>query len=335
MKIKIALFGFALFFSLFPSAFADDLNLFVSIQPQKTFVEKIGGDKVKVSVMVEPGASPATYEPKPRQMAALSKATLYFAVGVPFENAWLDKIVAANPSMRIVRTQEWIEKMPMAAHHHHNDEESPEDAEHGHHKEHGHHEADHGKSHGDEKELHHDDAEHSGGDHAAEGHDHGIRDPHIWLSPPLVMLQARHIAMALSQADPENRSVYMKNYGNFAAEVAALDAELGNLFANVPPKSGFMVFHPAWGYFAEAYGLTQIPIEIEGKEPKPSELKGLIERAKAEKIRVIFVQPQFSQKSARMIAQSIEGSVVTADPLSPDWAENLKDVARKIRDTLQ
>jgi zinc transport system substrate-binding protein len=83
-------------------------SAFVSIQPQKYFVERIGGDAVDVKVMVDPGAHPAVYEPSPRQMAALSRADLYFAAGVPFEDAWLKKIQAANPDLKIVHTDDWI-----------------------------------------------------------------------------------------------------------------------------------------------------------------------------------------------------------------------------------
>jgi zinc transport system substrate-binding protein len=105
------------------STAADKLPVFVSIVPQKYFVQQIGKDLVDVQVMVQPGASPATYEPKPKQMADLSKTKIYFAIGVPFENAWLGKIAAANPDMRVVHTDHGIEKLAMAAHHHHDDHE--------------------------------------------------------------------------------------------------------------------------------------------------------------------------------------------------------------------
>ncbi|MDJ0988025.1 MAG: zinc ABC transporter substrate-binding protein, partial [Desulfobacterales bacterium] len=100
------------------SAAADKLPVFVSIVPQKYFVQQIGKELVEVQAMVQPGASPATYEPKPQQMADLSKTKIYFAIGVPFENAWLSKIAAANPNMRVIHTDHGIEKLAMAAHHH-------------------------------------------------------------------------------------------------------------------------------------------------------------------------------------------------------------------------
>jgi zinc transport system substrate-binding protein len=95
------------------------------------------------------------------------------------------------------------------------------------------------------------------------------------------------------------------------------------------------VFHPAWGYFAHAYGLTQVPVEIEGKEPKPAQLKALIQHAREEGIKVIFVQPQFSSKSAKLVAREIGGEVAFVDPLAEDWSANLREVADKFRAALR
>jgi zinc transport system substrate-binding protein len=91
-----------------------------------------------------------------------------------------------------------------------------------------------------------------------------------------------------------------------------------------------MVFHPSWGYFAKDYGLAEVPVEIEGKDPKPSQLRELIEHAREKNIRVVFAQPQFSQKNAKIIAREIDGEVVFADPLAENWADNLLEVAQKI-----
>ena len=98
---------------------ADPLPVFVSIPPQKYFVEKIGGNRVSVSIMVTPGSNPHNYEPRPNQMTALSKATIYFAIGITFEDAWLSRFSDINPKMRIVHTEEGIEKISMAPHEHH------------------------------------------------------------------------------------------------------------------------------------------------------------------------------------------------------------------------
>ncbi|MCP3955404.1 MAG: zinc ABC transporter solute-binding protein, partial [Desulfobacterales bacterium] len=175
---------------------AEKLPVFVSIGPQKYFVQQIGKDLLTVQVMVQPGASPATYEPKPRQMTALAKTRVYFAIGVPFENTWLQKIAAANPKMKVVHTDLEITKIPMAAHHDHDDEVEQ---------------------------------------HAADKHDHlqeaGGLDPHVWLSPPLVKIQAYAILAALQELDPTNRDVYATNFKQFSAEIDQLDAELRQTFS--------------------------------------------------------------------------------------------------------
>jgi len=271
------------------TAASQKLAVFVSILPQKYFVQQICKEFVDVQVMVPPGASPATYEPKPRQMAAIAKARIYFSIGVPFENTWLKKIAAINPDMALVPTDRGIKKLPMAAHHRQEDENQPE---------------------------------------------HGSLDPHIWLSPPLVMIQARTILEALQAADPAHRFVYENNYRAFISQLSDLDAELRTTFAAGSGRQ-FMVFHPSWGYFAQAYGLKQVSIEIEGKEPKPAQLRELIEHARENGIKFVFVQPQFSARSAKLIAGEIGGQVVFADPLAEDWAENLRAVARKFETALR
>jgi zinc transport system substrate-binding protein len=159
-------------------------------------------------------------------------------------------------------------------------------------------------------------------------------DPHIWLSPPLVKIQAQAILAALQEVDPAHASIYETNFKQFVAEINQLDADLKKIFVG---KSGlqFMVFHPSWGYFADAYGLRQVPIEAEGKDPKPAQLKALIEHARENNIRIIFVQPQFSTKSAKVLAREIGGQVVSADPLAYDWISNLREVAAKFQAALK
>ncbi len=279
-----------------PHAFPNDkLPVFVSIVPQKYFLQQIGKDLVDVQVMVQPGANPATYEPKPRQMADLSKTKVYFSIGVPVENAWLKKIAAVNPKMMVAHTDHGIEKIHMAAHHHH-----------------------------DEEDEHHEE-----GEHGRKG-----LDPHIWLSPPLVMTQARTILSVLQEVDPTHRAAYEANYKAFISEIVNLDLDLKNIFAG---KRGlqFMVFHPAWGYFAQAYGLEQVPIEIEGKDPKSAQLKELIKHARENGIKVVFVQPQFSTKSAKLVAKEIGGEVAFVDPLAENWSANLREVANKFKAALK
>lgn len=268
-------------FPLLSATASEKIPVFVSILPQKYFVQEIGGNLTSISVMVQPGSSPATYEPKPKQMVLLSKCKLYFAVGVPFEASWLPKIAATNSRMRIVHTDKNIKKRHMAAAH----------GSHGHPESKG-----------------------------------GIKDPHTWLSPPLVKIQAETIFNALVAESPENSHLFKRNYYRFIADIDALDAELRETLSGIQ-TTAFMVFHPSWGYFADTYGLRQIPIEIEGKNPKPAQLQYLISFAKSENIKIIFAQPQFSSQNAETVAKGIGGKVVFADPLAFEWSENLRKQA--------
>jgi len=290
-----------------PGTAADKFTVFVTIAPQKYFVEQIGKNRVEVHVMVPPGADPHTYEPKPRQMMALSRAKLYFAIGIEFEKAKLERILSAHPNLNVIHTDHGIAKKPMTVTSAH---------------------------------VHEADDSHSKEDHHAEGekgkdlHGHDGLDPHLWLSPPLVKIQARTILNALQEIDPVHRSVYEANFRKFASEIDVLDADLQKMFAG-KQELHFLVFHPSWGYFAEAYGLQQVSVEIEGKEPKPARLKALIEHAKRKNIKVIFTQPQFSTKSASLLAEAIQGRVVIADPLAEDWPTNLRHVAEQFEAALR
>lgn len=270
----------------------------VSILPQKYFVEQIAGDTLKINVMVLPGASPATYEPKANQMRDLAKSQLYFAIGVPYERVWLKKFKELYPNLEFVDTAKGINKIAMASHHHH----------------HGDHDHDHDHEH---EENHEHDDHH---------HEHKILDPHIWLDPVLVKIQAQNIADALIKKYPNNASFYKDNLAKFLNKLDLLDKDLSKIFKD--KKGGkFLVFHPSWGYFAARYGLEQKAIEVEGKEPKPKELKEIIHEAKEDNIKVIFVQPQFSKKSAAIIAQAIGGVVISIDQLALDWENELRKSA--------
>jgi zinc transport system substrate-binding protein len=178
---------------------------------------------------------------------------------------------------------------------------------------------------------HHDDKQEHHEEHQQEP---GGLDPHIWLSPALVKIQARKILNALRDIDPGHQAIYEANYRQFIIQIDQLDTELKKIFAG---RQGlqFMVLHPAWGYFARDYGLKQVPVEIEGKSPKPAQLKKLIKHARRNDIKIVFVQPQFSSKSARLIANEIGGQVAFADPLAGNWSANLREVAEKFQAALK
>ena len=306
----------------------------VSILPQKYFVKKIAQDKVHVNVMVKPGASPATYEPKTSQMRMLSKSIAYFTIDVPFEKSWLEKFKNANKNMLIVDTSMGIKKLEMEAHNHEEHDDHDEHKDHDDHKKHDEHDdhekhADH-EEHDDHK-THDDHDEHDENENHDE-HEHSGLDPHIWLDPILVKIQAKNIYEALVKVDSKNKEFYTKNYKSFLNELDVLDTKIKNILAPYHDKA-FMVFHPSWGYFSKRYDLEQISIEVQGKEPKPAQLVELIKEAKKHDIKIVFVSPQFSQNGAKTISNSIKGNVAIINPLSLKWDENLIKVANEIAKT--
>lgn len=165
-------------------------------------------------------------------------------------------------------------------------------------------------------------------------HGEGESDPHIWLDPDQVIIQAGNIAQALKQALPQHQTVIDSRLASFTTELQALNSELAK---TLKPFQGqtMLVFHPAFGYFCERFGLKQQPIEIEGKEPGPRQLGELIRKCLAEKIHVIFVQKQFPVAAANTIAGSISGAVVQIDPLAENYFSSLREIARAITSALQ
>ena len=288
-----------IFLTIISFLHASKPELSVSILPQKYFLEKIIKDKYEINVMVKPGASPHTYEPKSSQMKSLVASKVYFYSGVSFEQVWLDKFKQSAKDTLFVDSTDGIEKMEMAKHEHHDENEKNSDA----------------KNHDHEN------------DH--EEHDHSGLDPHVWLDPVLVKIQAKNIYETMVKIDSQNGDFYKTNYEEFIKELDTLDENIKTILSPYKDKA-FMVFHPSWGYFAKRYDLEQISIEIEGKEPKPNELVELIEEAKKYDIKIVFVAPQFSQKSAKTISKNINANVIAIDPISGNWKESMLDTANQI-----
>ncbi|MBL0709314.1 MAG: zinc ABC transporter substrate-binding protein [Sulfurimonas sp.] len=297
---KIILLSIVLFSTL---AFAKPV-IVVSILPQKTFVQKIAKDMVDVTVMVKPGSSPHTYEPKASQMVAISKADMYFSIGVEFEDVWLDRFKSQNKGLKFINISANIPKIQMAEHHHH--------------------------------EEHHDEDKHDEDDHDGDHHDddeeeeHSEIDPHIWTSPKNVAIMANTIYIALSKLDPKNKKFYKSNLDDFIKEIDYTNTQIIYALRDMKPHSKFMVFHPSWGYFAHDYDLEQVAVEVDGKEPKAKEMIMIIEEAKEEKVKVIFTQPEFSDKSAKMIAKATNVQVQKITPLDANWSQNLINMAKII-----
>ena len=261
----------------------------VSILPQAYFVERVGAEHVNVDVLVQPSQSPHSYEPTPKQMAALSKADVFFRIGVPFEEVVMRKIGAAYRDLNVVDTRRGIRLRRMKSAHPHDH--------------HGKHEQEAGA------------------------------DPHVWLDPVNVRAMAATIADEFERLDPQHADAYKSNLKAFQADLDAVHARIAQTLAPLKGRK-FYVFHPAFGYFGDRYGLEQEPVEIEGKQPSAKQLAHLITDARKEGVKVLFVQPQFAATSANKIAQSIGGAVVRIDPLARDCLKNLQDIAAKLEEAL-
>lgn len=250
----------------------------VSVVPQAWLVERIGGPRVRAVTLVEPGASPATYQPTDAQVSLVMRADVYFRIGVPFERgAWFEACQSSG-RVPVVDLRRGIELRAIDG-----------------------------------------------------GHDHAsaATDPHIWLSPALLAIQARTVTDALSDLDPEGASGYRRNLAELEGELARLDAHLRTTLAPVAGRR-FFVLHPAWGYFADAYGLREIPIEIAGRQPSDSEMTALLRTARQAGADVIFAPPQLSPRTTAAVAAAVGGRIEMLDPLAFDVVANLRQAAEAI-----
>jgi zinc transport system substrate-binding protein len=285
---------------------AAPLPVLASIAPQKYMLERIAGDSIAVTVLVKPGSDPHSYEPGPSHMRQAAQSAAWFTIGVPFEEVWLDRIKGVSPNLRIISCIKGIQRLPFADH----------DAE-------GH--AEEGHDHPEEG--------HDAAGEAAHGHDHdhGALDPHVWLSPMLAREMLSTMARELGKLLPDKAASFRAKAQAFASELEELDRELALRFLDVPEdKRVFLTFHPSWRYFAFNYGLREIDIEVEGKEPGPKRMKEIIDTAKEYGIRAVIIEPQFPRSAARAIAESLGARVLVADPLAEDLPALYRDFADKL-----
>ncbi|MEW6251374.1 MAG: zinc ABC transporter substrate-binding protein [Planctomycetota bacterium] len=304
-----------------PQERPDRLRVIVSILPQVYFVERIGGPHVQVEPLVGAGQSPHIYEPTPRQLESLARAKLYFTIGIDFETPLLPRIRDRFRNVAIVDTRAGVPLRYLSA------DELAAEAAHAH----GPGAQDDGHEHQDKKPT-----GTKPGDPAAAGshaEPAGLPDPHVWLNPLYVKIQARTIADALIAADPPNAEDYRRNLAAFSTDLDRLHQQTSAALAPLRGKAVY-VFHPAFGYFTDAYGLRQVPVEMGGKEPSARHLAALIRRARDEGVRAIFVQPQYPTKAAETVARAIGAVVIQIDDLPQDYIKSLEDTAAKVRSAL-
>ncbi|MCQ6962712.1 metal ABC transporter solute-binding protein, Zn/Mn family [Methanolobus chelungpuianus] len=269
------------------SASLDKPIVAVSILPQAEFVEKIAGDNVKVLVMVPAGADPHTYEITSGQLRDLSKARMYVKVGSGLD---FEKVwmdrLIAQNPDMLIVDSSSGITLRTMEAH---DEGSDEEYE------------------------------------AGEYNESLTKDPHIWTSPQQAKVMVNNTYAGLVEIDPDNQELYMQNRDAYLAELDAADATIRETLAG-KEGSSFIVYHPSWGYFADTYGLDEISVEIEGKEPSAKDMQRLVDAAKEKNVKVIFVQPGFSTTSTKAIAAEINAEVVAVDPLAKDYIDNLAKV---------
>ncbi len=295
MKSKNLICAFLFALLAVSTAFAAKLTVAVSLQPYSSVVHEIGGEQVDVVTMLPPGADPHTYEPKPASLKEFAKATVYFSDGSGMDAAWLPRFKGVNKDINVISLSKGIAWMEEDEHHHHG---------------------------GQEHDVH---------DAAAE-HDDDELDPHLWTSPVQMVLIAKNVLEALVQLDAANAELYRARAKNLMDRLTKLNEELVKVVSTMPANGRtFIVFHPAYGYFARDYGMKQLTVEVNGKEPKPLDIMNLVKTGKANNVHIVFVQPQFSKRAAATIAKELNAKIVVTDPLAYDYEGNIRKLLETIR----
>ncbi len=154
-------------------------------------------------------------------------------------------------------------------------------------------------------------------------------NPHYWLSIKNAKIIATNISEALSLKYPQHKGFFQKNKNQLVAQLDSMDLRIQSIIEQKKNKALF-VFHPAWFYFTEDYGLEEISIEQDGKEPKAKELKKIIQIAKNKGVSCIFFDPHFDDSTVETIAKSLGLNIDSLDPLPSNYLQNLKDIEEKI-----
>ncbi|WP_214799367.1 metal ABC transporter solute-binding protein, Zn/Mn family [Exiguobacterium sp. s50] len=267
---------------------SDQLTVYASTFALKSFAEEIGGDRVRVEMVIPPGADPHTYEPTSKQMTDIAEADLFLTVGHDLEPyvESMEKSLA-NENVTFVKTAEDVTLL------------SAEDTVHVHSEdEHGHEEDDH--------------AEEEAGHSEDDGHNHGQYDPHVWLDPMNAVSMAEAVEAAFSEQAPDYKDEFADRLSAFKEEADTLDAEL-KAAVDGGSKSELLVTHAAYGYLAERYGFDQLPITglTPSEEPSQQALKRVIEEARLHDLTHIAFEDTVTPKVAQVVQNEIGAETVT------------------------
>ena len=165
------------------------------------------------------------------------------------------------------------------------------------------------------------------------GHFPEMHDPHVWLDPMNLVVMTDNTVAELSEVDPDNAAFYRENGEALKAEIKKVNDEVAAQLKDVEGKS-FVVHHPAFGYFAERFGLKQIPLEIEGKEPGAVDMAKIVDFIKKNNAKAVFMQAQIPDSVIKSVAEETKVRVITLDPLKENVLENIKEIASEIKGAL-
>lgn len=272
----------------------NDINVSVSIEPQEFLVKKIGGDKVDVSVFIKAGMSPENFEPLPSHLFKLSNSDIYFTIGLPFEDRILSNLSNVNPNLQTIALDQNIVKR--------NTETIDEIF---------------GPASSDMKNNLHEES--------------GLKDPHTWMSPSQLKSQAEIIYKTFAAVDAGNLEYYNRNYTELLMEIDSVREIISKNLSNISSRI-ILVFHPAWGYFCDDFNLTQIPIEIEGKEPGIQNISLLIDFIKKNNLKYILAETQNNSPALNSIADELTIKILRNDPLSGDYLNNIVELSELIEE---
>ncbi|WP_313122371.1 metal ABC transporter solute-binding protein, Zn/Mn family [Exiguobacterium sp.] len=278
------------------SSTSDDkkTEIYTSTFATAAIAREIGGDQVNVKMIVPPGADPHSYEPTSKQLTEIAKGDLFLLTGTTLE-PYSKKIQESlkGTDVRFIETSKDVTLLESDATLHAHEEEGHTEDEHAHEEEHDDHATD----------------EHA---HEEKGHDHGKYDPHVWLDPVNAKAMARSITVALSKEVPKDKATFEKNLKAFDQQADALDKEFKQAVADGSKKE-LLVTHAAYGYLAERYGFTQLPIAgiSPSDEPSQKQLAALVKEARMHDLKYVAFEETVSPKVARVIQKEIGAKSVT------------------------
>lgn len=261
-------------------------DVFVSVQPLAWLAERIAGEELEISTIVDASQDPHTFTPSAKQILNLAGGKIFFTINLPLEQTISNKVASASNSLRVVDLTDGMDLL-------HSDCGGVRDHDH--------------------------------------SHSQGLLDPHIWMSPKLSKVIARRMCKEFCKLKPEAAEIFQANCEKLITDLDNLDKELASSLKHCKGKTIF-VFHPAFGYFARDFGLHQKAVETGGKKPSMKNIMQLVAQARAQGVKIIFVQKQFSPSDAKLIAKQIGGTVAIVDPLSKDYILNLRALAGELKE---